>query len=64
MFDASFNNDTDESKPVIIVTVDGVSYENPGYTKNIEWAIDYLSTQDLDALFLATNAPGNVHLIK
>ena len=36
MFDDSSNNDTGESKPVIIVTVDGVSYENPRYTKNIE----------------------------
>ena len=57
IFDDSFNNDTSESKPVMIVTVDGGPDENPRYTKTIERVINYFTTQDLDAFFLATNAP-------
>ena len=57
IFDDSFNNDTSESKPVMIVTVDGGPDENPRYTKTIECVINYFTTQDLDAFFLATNAP-------
>ena len=41
----------------MIVTVDGGPDENPRYTKTIECAIDYFLSQELDALFLATNAP-------
>ena len=58
IFNDSFNNNTSESKPVMIVTVDGGPDENPRYTKTIECAIDYFTTQDLDAFFPATNAPG------
>ena len=41
----------------MIVTVDGGPDENPRYTKTTECAIDYFLSQELDALFLATNAP-------
>ena len=58
VFDDSFNNGTAESKPVMIVTVDGGLGENPRYTRTIECVIDSFTTQDLDAFFLATNAPG------
>ena len=51
VFNGSFNNDTGESKPVMIVTVDGVRMK-------IQCGINYFTTQDLDAFFLATNAPG------
>ena len=40
----------------MIVTVDGGPDESPRYTKAIECAIDYFLSQELDALFLATNA--------
>ena len=58
IFDDSFNNDAGESKPVMIVTVNGGPDENPRYTKTIECAIDYFNTQGLDAFFLTTKAPG------
>ena len=57
-FDGSFNNYNGESKPFMIVTVDGGPDENPRYTKTVEFRINYFTTQDLDAFFLVTNAPG------
>ncbi|KAG5875934.1 hypothetical protein JTB14_036467 [Gonioctena quinquepunctata] len=45
-------------KPVVIMTVDGGSDENPRYQKVIVFAIQHFKRHDLDALFLATNAPG------
>ena len=57
IFDGSFKNNG-EAKPVMIVTVDRGPEENPRYTKTIECVIDYFLSQDLDAFFLATNAPG------
>ena len=56
IFDGSFKNNG-EAKPVMIVTVDGGPGKNPRYTKTIECAINYFLSQDLDAFFLATNAP-------
>ncbi|CAH1113118.1 unnamed protein product [Psylliodes chrysocephalus] len=44
--------------PVVIMTVDGGSDENPRYQKVIGFAIQHFKRHDLDALFLATNAPG------
>ena len=58
IFDDSFNNDTGKSKPVMIVTVDRGLDENPRYLKTYECAINCFTTQDSDAFFLATNAPG------
>ena len=57
IFDGSFKNNG-EAKPVMIVTVDGGSDKNSRHRKTIECAIDYFLSQDLDAFFLATNAPG------
>ncbi|KAG5878925.1 hypothetical protein JTB14_034434 [Gonioctena quinquepunctata] len=45
-------------KPVVIMKVDGGPDENPRYQKVIEFAIQHFKRHDLDALFLATNAPG------
>ena len=45
-------------KPVLIMTVDGGPDENPRYEKTIACAIDLFGTGDLDAMFLACNAPG------
>ena len=45
-------------KPIFICTVDGGPDENPRYHNTIRCAVDYFCTYDLDALFLATNAPG------
>ncbi|GBP89102.1 hypothetical protein EVAR_64370_1 [Eumeta japonica] len=45
-------------KPVVIMTVDGGPDENPRYQKVIGFAIQHFKRHDLDALFIATNAPG------
>ena len=58
IFDDSFSNVTGESKPVMILTVDGVLSENPRHMKTIECVIDYFTSQDLDTSFLATNTIG------
>ena len=46
-----------EAKPILIITVDGGQDENPRYEKTINCAIDLFRSYNLDALFLATNAP-------
>ena len=59
IFDDSFTNSfTQTMKPVMIVTVDGGPDENPCYSKSINAAIDYFVTFNLDAFFMAANAPG------
>ena len=45
-------------KPIMIITCDGGSDENPRYQKTISCAIDYICSYNLDALFIGTNAPG------
>jgi hypothetical protein len=45
-------------KPVFIITVDGGPDENPRYQKTIEVGIHHFLQNDLDALFIAINAPG------
>ena len=57
IFDGSFKNNG-ETKPVMIVMVDGDPDEDPRYTKTIECAIDFFLSQDLDAFFIVTNTPG------
>ena len=57
MFDQGFNHENGETKPVMIVTVDGGPDENPRYSKRIECVIDYFNTYDLDAFLLVTNTP-------
>jgi hypothetical protein len=47
-----------ESKPVFIQLVDGGPDQNPRYQKTIDIAIDNFVKNKLDALFIATNAPG------
>ena len=56
-FAESFKFDETEKK-VMIVTVDGGPDENPCYQKTMASAIEYFEEYQLDALFLATNAPG------
>jgi hypothetical protein len=45
-------------KPVMMVTVDGGPDENPRYEKVVNVAIHHFLEYDLDAYFVATNAPG------
>ena len=45
-------------KPVVVFTVDGGPDENPRYQKVIKVALHHFVKHDLDALFIATNAPG------
>lgn len=45
-------------KPVLMMTVDGGPDENPRYDKVIRVAIHHFLEHDLDALIIATNAPG------
>ena len=45
-------------KPVIVITVDGGPDENPRYQKVIETAVHRFVQNNLDAYFIATNAPG------
>lgn len=44
-------------KPILIFSVDGGPDENPRYQKVIDCAINTFIKHDLDALFIATNAP-------
>lgn len=45
-------------KQIVVFTVNGGPDENPRYQKVIKVAIHNLVKHDLDALFIATNAPG------
>lgn len=45
-------------KPVLILTVDGGPDENPRYQRVICCAVDHFRKFNLDAVFIATNAPG------
>lgn len=45
-------------KPVVIVCSDGGLDENPRYEKMIKYAVKHFKENDLDALFVVTNAPG------
>ncbi|XP_062546366.1 uncharacterized protein LOC134212476 [Armigeres subalbatus] len=57
-FDQILKTDFNTVKPVMITTVDGGPDENPRFGKTISVAIHTFKSFDLDALFLATNAPG------
>lgn len=48
----------DYVKPVVIMLVDGGPDQNPRYKGAINSAIEIFKAHDLDALFIATNAPG------
>ncbi|XP_039438893.2 uncharacterized protein LOC120420048 [Culex pipiens pallens] len=45
-------------KPVVVIVVDGGPDENPRYRKVIQVAIHHFLEHNLDAIFIATNAPG------
>ena len=53
-----FQSRQSQEKKVMIVTVDGGPDENPRYSNYISCVIKYFCQHDLDAYFLATNAPG------
>jgi len=57
-FDGITKTESGDVKPVAIFTVDGGPDENPRYQKVIDVAIHHFISQNLDALFIATNAPG------
>lgn len=45
-------------KPIVIFIVDGGPDENPRYQKTIQVAVSHFLRHNLDALFIASNAPG------
>lgn len=51
-------DDETETKPVVIVHSDGGPDENPRFQKVIKLAIEHFKTENLNAYFAATNAPG------
>ena len=57
-FRSSFQNDRQQEKKVMIISVDGGPDENPRYESTIKSALGYFIESDLDALFIVTNAPG------
>lgn len=57
-FDQILKTSSNQIKPVIITTVDGGPDENPRFSKTIAVAIHHFKNFNLDAYFLATNAPG------
>ena len=57
-FTESFQNQHSREKKVMIVTVDGGPDENRRYSNTINFAIEYFCEHNLDAYFIATNAPG------
>ena len=57
-FTEIFQNQHSREKKVMIVTVDGGPDENPRYSNTINCAIEYFCEHNLDAYFVATNAPG------
>lgn len=57
-FDSIMQTDDGSPKPVRMITCDGGPDENPRYWKTIESAIDIFIVDNLDVLFIATNAPG------
>jgi len=57
-FDIVTKSKDGKEKPIFILLVDGGPDENPRYPKTINAAIDHFLKFNLDALFIATNAPG------
>lgn len=55
----SQKNAAGEIKPIVIITVDGGADENPRYPKVLAAAGHLFLKYDVDALFIATNAPGH-----
>jgi hypothetical protein len=46
-------------KPILIMTVDGGPDENPRFPNTLTVAAHHFKTYNLDAIFIATNAPGH-----
>lgn len=65
-FQTFLKNEKNETKPVMILTTDGGPDENPRFPKNIAHGVEMFRKYNSDALFWATNAPGNtlVYFIK
>lgn len=57
-FEPIIKTDDGSLKPIVIFTVDGGPDENPRYQKVISAAIKHFTDFHLDAIFIATNAPG------
>lgn len=58
-FDTIIRDERDKLiKPIVVFAVDGGPDENPRYQKVIEVAIHHFVKNNLDALFIAANAPG------
>ena len=57
-FQPIVKQDDGNTKPVLMLSVDGGPDENPGYKIVIEHAIDHFKTKNFDAVFVFTNAPG------
>lgn len=57
-FESLCKNSVGAIKPVFIITVDGGPDESPRYEKVVNCNIEHFKKHDLDALFVATNAPG------
>jgi len=57
-FEAIIKDRLGNMKPIVMVTVDGGPDENPRYDKVVNVAIHHFLENDLDAYFVATNAPG------
>lgn len=49
---------TGAMKPILIMTVDGGPDENPRFPNVLSAAVHHFKTNNLDAVFIATNAPG------
>ncbi|KAJ8666270.1 hypothetical protein QAD02_007932 [Eretmocerus hayati] len=47
------------TKPIVIISADGGPDENPRYPKVISWGIELFINENLDGLFVVTNAPGH-----
>lgn len=58
LFKSIVKTDDDKINPILIMTVDGGPNENPRYLKTIAFAVKHFKSYDLDAIFIATNAPG------
>lgn len=58
IFEKFMKNAQGMMKPVIVISTDGGPDENPRFSKVIAHAIELFKKNNLDALFLMTNAPG------
>ena len=57
-FSGLAKNSIGDVKPIFMITVDGGPDENPRYSNVIAHAVAHFKRYNLDAFFMATNAPG------